>query len=836
MKQLIPKTVHFSSKILSLAGLLLFLLIGRAAYTQDINQQNFSNLKVDQLSDDQIRQFMTRVQATGLSEAQLEQVALARGMAPSEVQKLKLRVEKLRTAEQNKTGGQQKGEEYLTDQRKLSNEEMPSNAGTEKSGLEKTDLSSKPKIFGADLFRNANLTFEPNLRIPTPKNYQIGPDDQIVIDIYGYSEANYKLTVSPEGSINIPYVGLVYVNGLTIEAAGQKIKSRLATVYAGIKTGNTFVQVSIGNIRSIKVTLLGEIVKPGTYTLPSLATVFNALYASGGPTENGSFREIEVIRNNQLIRQLDVYDFLMRGDQTNNIRLQDQDIIRVPTYRVRVELSGEVKRPGLYEILPNEHLNDAIQFAGGFTDKAYTARIKVLQNTDKERKISDVVAEQFNTYVPLRGDQFFVEPILNRFQNRVSIQGAVFRPGQYELEPGLTLRQLIKKAEGLREDAFRSRGNITRLNPDLSTELLSFDVEAIMKGTAPDISLQREDVVNIASIFDLREEYKVSISGEVQYPGEFPYADSMSLEDLIVKAGGLKESATNRTIEVARRVKNSDPTSPSAKTAQIFRLNVDKDLKLRASQFTLRPFDIVIVRGAPGYEVQQQVMIQGEVLYPGAYTMSKKDERISDILNRAGGLTALAFPEGASLKRTKKMEGISEEEKLAKLSRLQSTVKDTLHVDLQNPALRNDYVAINLEKILQEPGSKYDLYVEEGDVINIPKQLQTVKVSGEVLYPVTAPYFRGRRFKYYISQAGGFSGRAKQGRSYVVYANGYVRSTRKIFFFNHYPRLKPGAEIFVPRQPERKQLSTQELIGITTGVGSLAAIVLGILNFVRTIK
>ena len=806
--------------------------------------QNLSNVKVDELSDDQIRSFIQQVEATGLTEAQLEQVAFAKGMKPNEVQKLRARVDRIKKgSSKSNTSTKSNGinESNSVGRGLTVQSDTVSNSRFREDEAGKALLDFKPRIFGASLFKNSNLTFEPNLRIATPMNYIIGPDDEISLDINGDNEASYKLRVTPEGTIRIEYAGIVSVSGLTVEQASAKIRSKLASTYPGIGSGRTRITIGIGNIRSIKVTLIGEVVKPGSYTLPSLATAFNALYVSGGPNENGSFRQIEIIRNNRIIGKLDVYDFLLRGLQTNNFRLQDQDIIRIPTYKVRVEFAGEIKRPALFEVLPNETLADVISFAGGFSDIAYSARIKVLQNTSKERRITDVFSSNYKSYKPQTGDKFIVEPILERFENRVVIEGAVFRPGQYELEQGLTLSRLVKKAEGIKEDAFLPRGVITRLQINNTTELISFDLGKILAGNAQDILLQREDIVNISSIFELREEYKISINGEVRNSGIFNFSENTSVEDLVALAGGFREGASAKRIEISRRIRNSDINSISAKTSEVFQVNVDRNLKFAGEKFILQPFDIVSVRNETGYEIQREVKVEGEVLYPGTYTITNKDERISDLVKRAGGLTPLAYTSGASLKRPgSTMSGassapsnknkLSGDENLGKLARLQKSVKDSSTVIRPEEAILNSNVGINLSKILEKPHSRVDLILEEGDILRVPKQLQTVKITGEVLYPVTTIYSSGRVFKDYISQAGGFSDRSLKRRSYVIYANGSVKSTRKFLFFNNFPIVKPGAEIFVPKKAEKEPLSVQGIVGISTALASLAAIILTVIR------
>lgn len=806
-----------------------------------VNPQNLNNIRVDELSDDQVRNFMRQAEASGMGDAQLEQMAQARGMRPEEIKKLRERVDKLKKSDKQNSGQSDPNNVKAgADGRQLNYEtDSLSNQRDPETEAEKALNELRSKIFGADLFKNSQLTFEPNLSMATPKSYVIGPNDELLIDLYGNSEVSYNLKVSPDGNINVEFVGIIPVAGLTIEAASSRIRSRLSTVYPDLRNGRTNLNIAIGNIRSIKVILTGEIVKPGTYTLPSLANVFNALYSSGGPTENGSFRSIELIRGGKKIATLDIYDFLMKGEMSDNLRLQDQDIIRVPVYQSRIEIVGEVKRPGIFEFRSGESFKELLNFAGDFTENAFRTRVKVLKNTEIERKIADISSDKFSEYKPSTGDKYFVDRVLERFVNRVSIEGAVFRPGDYELEQGLTLSQLIMKAEGLKEDAFRQRAYITRLKPDNQTELISVDLAGILNGSVKDIPLLREDVISVSSIFDLKEEYKVTIDGEVRGPGTFDYAEKMTLEELILKAGGFTEAATTQRVEISRRVKNSNLTASDAVTAQVFQVDVDKDLNFSNPKFELLPFDIISVRSSIGYEIQRQVKVEGEVLYPGMYTITNKDERVSDLLKRAGGLTALAYAKGASLKREgpPKLNGKNainqnevEQNKIAQLQRLQENVKDTVGTKVQDEILKNVYVGIKLDKILETPGTQADLILEEGDVLRIPKQLQTVKVNGEVLYPVTTIFNQGRGFKHYISQGGGFSNKSLKRRSYVIYANGSVKSTSKMLFFNNYPLIEPGAELFVPQKEDKRPLSAAEIVGISSGLASLAVIILNLVK------
>ncbi|GAC1312508.1 MAG: SLBB domain-containing protein [Mucilaginibacter sp.] len=785
-----------------------------------------ATVKSADISDGQLRGLMQKGQTSGLTDEQLKQEALKKGMPASEVEKLQNRMNLMRNA-QNATA---------IDAQKNSDARQVVVGDLVKEGAASNVIgNSGLPIFGAQLFNNINLNFEPNLRLPTPQNYIIGPDDQLNINIYGKSLVDWKLFISPEGNINIPGIGLLNVSGKTIEQATAAIKNKLVANNYAIGRG-TNVQVSLGNIRSIKVMLVGQVVHPGTYTLSSLSTVFNALYLSGGPTANGSFRQIEVIRNN-VIRILDVYDFLLKASQKDNIRLEDGDIVRVPTSKVHVSLAGEVKTPAVYEVLHGETLSDVIKFAGGFDDLAYTATIKVIQLTDQDKKISDIPSADFSNYIPLRGDSYIVDRILDVYENRVSIYGAVIRPGEYELNRGLTLTGLIKKAAGLKPDVFSSHGHITRLKQDNTTELISFDIKAILNGIRPNIFLKKNDVVNIISIFDLQDEYTVAINGDVRNGGTFLYADSMAVQDLIIKAGGFTDGASHKSIEIARPLRDSDNNVFTPTIAQIYHVDLDRSFNSIGKKFILQPFDMVTVRNNTGHSEQIPVKIEGEVLHPGYYSLTNKSEKVSDLVKRAGGLTPLAYQQGASLKRVGAENGTGKNQidytdnnktKLINLQRLQANLKDSTNV-AQEISINNN-VGINLIEILKHPGGKNDVILKAGDVLKIPQELQTVKINGEILYPVTVLYSDGESFNYYISQAGGYTQKALRHSSYVVYANGAVDNVRRFLFFTHYPIIQPGSEIFVPRKSEVKRTSALEFVSISTAAASLGAIILGILK------
>lgn len=814
-----------NKKILTAITLIL-LLICQGVYAQT----NYSDVKVDQLSDAQILQMIKQAESIGYTEAQLEQMAAARGMKTEEIQKLRARVNKLRSfgiAATQTNASTATGRVYSE----------TTEGGSITNDKKTTDQELAPKIFGAELFRNGNITFEPNLRIATPKGYVIGPDDKLLIDLNGDNEVSYNLQVTAEGIISLPFVGKVAVAGLTIENASSKIRTAMGLTYPALKSGRTNLSVNLGDIRSIKVTITGQATKTGTFTISSLSSVYNALNHAGGPSVNGTFRNIQLIRNNKVIHTIDVYNFLLKGIQEGNVRLQDQDVINIPVYERRVEIDGEVKQAALFEMLSGETLGTLIGFAGGFTNEAYTAKIKAFQKTEKERQITDIDAAEFASFKPSNGDKFVVETILDRYSNRVEIIGAVFRPGQFELEKGLTLKALIQKADGITEDAFLNRGYINRLNADNTPSLIAFDVAKILAGAEKDIFLQREDKVTINSLFDLRDEYKLSVLGAVRAPGTFDFAEQMTLESVIQLAGGFREGAKPNQVDIARRVKNADARSSSAITAEVFTVAVDQDLKLTGAPFVLKPFDVVTVRTAEGYEIQKQVYIEGEVVNPGVYTIRRKDEKISEIIARAGGLTSSAYVEGASLKRpgaekvnpnSKNAINNQEEEnkKLANLNRLQEPGAK----EVEQLVVASDIVGIDLVAILKNPSTNLDLIVEEGDVIRIPRQLQTVKVTGEILNPNSIVYHKGKSFKQYINGAGGFTASALKSNAYVRYANGSVESAKKFLFVNTYPQIKPGAEVMVPKKAERERMNAQAWIGIGTAIASLGAIIVSLLR------
>ncbi|WPQ64516.1 SLBB domain-containing protein [Chitinophaga sancti] len=830
-----------SKKTLLLQLLMLFIGLGVKAQisTNSMTSSQLSQIKVSNLSDDQIRQIVAEMKKNNVSYDQIGSYAKQKGIADSEVEALKTRIKQLNldtelsSNSSTRNGMDSTGRQY---------EDAAADTTfywqqKYKKILDRQDLEKelkRRKIFGTELFSNKNLTFEPNLRMATPPNYKLAADDEVIIDVYGYSEVQHKLKVSPDGYIRIPYLGPVYVNGLTMAEATQRITKQLSTIYSGIKTGNTSVQVTLGNIRSIRILLIGEATQPGTYTLPSLATVANALYVSGGPNENGSFRNIDVIRNGNVVSTFDLYDFLVHGDLSNNVVLQDQDIVKVNPYKLRVEVTGEVKRPAIFEAKERETLQDIIEFAGGYTDNAFRDNIRDYRVNKRAREVVTIPADSVAFFRLKTGDKFYVDSVVSRYTNRVTIAGAVFHAGDFALEPNMTVADLIKKADGVQEEAVMSRGVIRRLQDDYTPSIVNFNVQDVLDGKE-NMPLKREDSVIIFSKLKVREEFLVKIDGEVNQPGYYIYGDSMHLEDLILLAGGLKSAASLTHVEISRRIHNKgvyDSADFRMAITRQFDLNADLSANGEANAFALQPFDEIMIRREPSYSEQANVIINGEIAYPGIYTINNKKERISDVIRRAGGLRPDASAEGALLLRKTFANSADSTFLSSKLQVFYNKLRDTSNVERVKDEMtkKMQLLGIELKKALANPGSKYDLYLEEGDVIRVPKKLQTVQMFGEVYFPKKVRFDKSFTFRDYVNGSGGFTATALRRRSYIVYANGKVKSTRKVLFFNRYPKVEPGSEIYVPPKKQHQGMSTGEAVSLASALASVALVIVTIIN------
>ena len=758
-----------------------------------ISIEELKNIKVSELQDVQIEKLIKELDKRGMSFGELETIARLKGVPSTEIALLKQRIEEI------KANGVKKGVSSDEDKTSFSTE-SPLDYLLQREEI--PEIDQLDRIFGAKLFSNKELTFEPNLNIPTPKNYQLGSGDELIIDIWGASQQTYKLEIQRNGNVNIEGLSPIYVNGMTLEEANIKLIDRLSSIYQGLKStrnrpADSEARISLGTLRSIKVSIIGEVNNPGTYTLPSMATAFNALYLSGGPSINGSFRNIEIIRNNKIYKTVDIYEFLRSG-KGNSTVLREQDIINIPPFETRVALEGEFKIKGLFEAKKNESLSDLIDYAGGFTADAYTHRLEIHRRTSREKSIADVSMDEFSKFKMQNGDSVLVREILDRYANRVALDGAVYRTGNFSVEDDLSLKSLIlQKGEGLKEDAFLNRALLSRKKADLTKEMISVNLRKLLNNQVEDIKLRPEDSIYVYSIFDLRQEEMITISGEIQEQGEYPFASGMMLEDLIAMSGGFNFGASGAKVEISRLV-IEDKGEKTGQLSEIFYFNVDKNLEIeKGEEFELMPHDQVYIRKSPDYEEPKKIAINGEVLYPGEYSLSNGRERISALLERAGGLTKFAYVDGASLKRKIQLtpsEVLKREEMIAMDSTLDSLV------------LRREFetISINLEKILEKKDKRNDIILQDGDELYIPNELQTVSIAGEVLNASASTFEKNKRAKHYINKSGGFSSLAKEGRTYVVYADGSAKKVKNFGLFKVYPKVKPGSRVVVPKKPESK--------------------------------
>lgn len=808
---------HVQRLLLLLPFLIISLVYVDCSEAQSLPEGvDIETVRSDDLSDGQVRELDAEIESQGITLDQFSALAIQRGAQRNEVSRIVQRIRQLRTL----------GEEEEITEREESGQTRElarMDSIFVDFETEQDTIPREERVFGMSLFNQISRTFEPSFNIPTPRNYTVGAGDQIVIDVWGAAEMTYQLIVNAEGAITIQNLGPIYLNGLTIEEASERIKRRLGDIYSGLdpdqeEQANTFAEVSLGNVRSIKVTVMGEVKAPGTYTVSSLSTAFNALFAAGGPDRDGSFRDVQIIRGNEIIENFDLYDILVTGNQEGNIQLKDQDIIKVNPYQNRVQVLGETKRVGYFETKVGETLDDLVDYFGGFTDMAYTERLVLKRRTPTMRSVSDVEYPEGNDLEIRNGDILEVGEVLDRFENRVTIRGAVFRPGEYELNEEMTLNDLIYKADGPKEDAHYQRGVIYRTTDNLTIETIPFSLRNVIdEPETYDIELKRDDEIRIASLFELREDYNIRVSGAVNNPGQYDFTEETTLQDAILQANGFRDDAAEYRIEVARRIVDEEKQLKSDSVAEVFQFEVDENLSFSEEDknFVLRPFDQVFVRLKPNYQEQQIVRIEGEVQFPGEYVLEDRTARLSDIIEWAGGLSDYAYPQGASLERT--MGEIEVEE--------ESVVGDLVRLDGQTTR-----VGIELGDALQNPQSNVDLILEEGDVIRVPKQLQTVRIEGEVLFPVSVRYENSKSFSDYLSAAGGVTEEGRRNRAYVVYANGEVDRTKRFLFIRNNPDIEPGATIVIPEKPEQRELSPQERVSLASSIASTAILFITLID------
>ena len=776
-----------------------------------------------QMSDDAVISYVKSGMASGRSQTDMAKELAARGVTKAQAERIKAKYEE-EQASQNEAARVAGVQEY---QRRVNDGALESTAGDIDAVSTELGENGAKRVYGRDIFTSRNLTFAPSSNLPTPSNYVLGPGDEVIIEIWGTNEATIRRTISQEGTINIPNIGLVNLNGMTIRKADAYMKKKLGQIYSvDGDNAKSEIKLSLGNIRTIQVNMMGEVANPGTYYLSSLSNLYHALHRAGGVSSLGSLRDIQLIRKGKVIANVDIYDFIREGRMEGDLILEEGDIINVPPYDIIVDIAGNVRRPMSYELKDGETVADLLDYAAGFTGDAYTKNIRMIRRNGSEYQIYTINEPDYAGFELMEGDALTVGAMLDRFENRIEVKGAVYRPGTYELGDEIgTVKELVEKAEGLKGDAFTNRALITREREDLTLEILPVDLGAVMAGMAPDVALVKNDILYIPSIHDLKDLGNVTVAGEVARPGTFVYADNMTLEDAIMMAGGLLESASTVKIDVSRRIKNPTSDTPSETIGELFTFSFKDGYVLDGETgFVLQPYDQVMVRRSPGYETQRTVRVTGEVVFPGVYTMTRKEERLSDLVEKSGGLTQWAYVKGARLQRR-----IIGEER----TRMQSTLevldsaRDSINIERLD--LGSTYfVGIDLEEALANPGSDADLVLREGDVLGVPEYINTVKISGNVMYPNTVTYNPHMTVRDYVTMAGGYGYRSKKSKAYIIYLNGTVERAKRL----SRNVVEPGCEIVVPQKRTREG-QLQEILSISTTAASLGTMIATIGNIIK---
>lgn len=771
------------------------------------------------MTDQQVLEYAKDGVKQGKDQRTIATELARRGVTREQAERVKKLYEQQTNTDSNNLTGTAKAEARLREQTQEDNSTMLD----EKPQAQ--EVAQQDAVFGRNIFNTRNLTFEPNVNIATPPNYRLGPGDEVVIDIWGASQNTIRQQISPDGTINLEQLGPVFLSGMTVDRAQQYLTDELRKIYSD---QSNQIRVTLGNTRTIQINVMGEVVQPGTYALSAFSTVFHALYRAGGVSNIGSLRNVKVSRGGKIVATVDVYQFIMQGKTRDDIRLEEGDVIIVPAYDALVQITGNVKRPMRYEMKKDETLSTLLKYAGGFTSDAYTKSLRIVRQNGKEYQVNTVDDTDYSVCKMHDGDVVTAEAILDRFTNKLEVRGAVYRPGIYELGGKLnTVRELVEKADGLMADAFTGRAVLYRERENKTREVKQIDIRAIMDGTQPDIPLQKNDVLYIPSIHDLEDLGNVQIYGEVAHPGDYPYADNMTLEDLVITAGGLRESASVVRVDVARRIKDPKSTESSATIGQTFSFGLKDGFVVDGEPgFTLQPYDQVFVRRSPGYSAQQNVTVSGEVLYGGTYALTTKSERISSVIAKAGGATPFAYVKGAKLTRVANEEEIRRMQDVVNLLRRQvgDAMIDSLGINVQNTFT----VGIDLEAALANPGSDADIVLREGDVITVPEYNNTVKIDGAVMMPNTVSYKEGESVKYYISQAGGYGQNAKKSKKFIIYMNGQIAEVKG----SGKSQIEPGCEIIVPSK-RKKQFNLGNVVGLASSITSLGTMAAAIAALVK---
>ena len=801
-------------KMQKLMGALILLLILGAA-----------PVAAQTMSDSQVLEYVKEGIRQGKEQKQLASELARKGVTKEQAMRVKQLYEQQNNVNASNATGTDVNESRLREEMKENTSDMLEDHPSTQ------DIARSNQVFGRNIFNTRNLTFEPSVNIATPLNYRLGPGDEVIIDIWGASQNTIRQQISPDGTINIQKIGPVNLNGLTIAEANDYLKKTLNKIYNGLNNTNdptSDIRLTLGSIRTIQINVMGEVVQPGTYSLSSFSTVFHALYRAGGVSDIGSLRNVQLVRNGKNIATIDVYQFIMKGNIQDDIRLQEGDVVIVPAYDVLVKIDGKVKRPMRFEMKKDESLSTLISYAGGFDADAYTRSLRVVRQNGQEYEVNTVKDLDYSVYKMRNGDVVTAEAILNRFTNKLEIRGAVYRPGIYQLNGKLnTVRELVNEAQGLTGDAFLNRAVLYRQREDLTTEVIPVDIKAIMDGTSPNIILAKNDILYIPSIHDLEDRGDVVIHGEVAKPDSYPYADNMTLEDLIIQAGGLREAASVVRVDVSRRIKNPRSIVDNDTIGQIYTFSLKEGFVVDGTPgFILQPYDEVYVRRSPGYQAQQNVAVEGEILFGGSYAMTSREERLSDLINKAGGTTNYAYLRGAKLTR---IANASEKKRMGDVIRLMSRQLGEAMIDSLGIRVEDHFtVGIDLEKAIANPGSTADIVLREGDVISIPKNNNTVTINGAVMVPNTVSYIKGENIDYYLNQAGGYSENAKKSKKFIVYMNGQVTKVKG----SGKKQIEPGCEIIVPSKAKKRN-NIGNILGYATTFSTLGMMVASIANLIK---
>ena len=785
-----------------------------------------SSLLAQSMSDVQVLEYVKYGIRNGKEQKQIASELARKGLTKDQAMRVKQLYEQQSNVNTSKSIGTDVNESRLREEMKENTSDMLEDKPTTQ------ELFREDQVFGRNIFNTKNLTFEPSSNLATPPNYRLGPGDEVIIDIWGASQNTIRQQISPDGTINIDKIGPVYLSGQTVSQANTYLKKALNKIYSGLANASdptSDIRLTLGNTRTIQINVMGEVIQPGTYSLSSFSSVFHALYRAGGVSDIGSLRNVQLVRNGRKIATVDVYEFIMKGRTQDDIRMQEGDVVIVPAYEALVKISGKVKRPMRYEMKKDESLSTLIAYAGNFEADAYIQSLRIVRQNGQEYEVNTVKSIDYSVYKMRNGDIVTAEAILNRFTNKLEVRGAVYRPGIYQLNGQLnTVRELVSEAQGLTGDAFLNRSVLYRQREDLTTEVLPVDIRSIMNGTSPNIALQKNDILYIPSIHDLEDRGGITIYGEVAKPESYPYADNMTLEDLIIQAGGLREAASTVRVDVARRIKDPNSTISTDTIGKMYSFSLKDGFVIDGQPgFVLQPYDEVYVRRSPGYQAQQNVSVGGEILFGGTYALTSREERLSQLVQKAGGATNYAYLRGAKLTR---VANADEKRRMNDVIRLMNRQLGEAMMDSLGIKVEDTFtVGIDLEKALAKPGSTADLVLREGDIISIPKNTNTVSIDGAVMMPNTVSYITGEKIDYYLNQAGGYSDNAKKSKKFIVYMNGEVTKVKG----SGKKQIEPGCQIVVPSKAKKRGTNIGQILGYATSFSSLGMMVASIANLIK---